>query len=144
MTTCSRHSHRIEPIALSQYPFCHGDCGAVGRSRMLIARKAADEDVTVDGDAVTNDVSRRYFRTIGLGELVRNPFSRWVQSLPAIGFGGDRVAESATRRAVGMRSSEPQMGRSTRCRRRNCEGTSSTPGTPVAFPLPYTLQPWFV
>src|ERR1700745_3363515 len=42
--------------------------------------KAADEDVTVDGVAVTNDVSRRYFPTIGLGEFVRNPFSRWVRS----------------------------------------------------------------
>src|ERR1700737_4257953 len=42
--------------------------------------KAADEDVTVDGVAVTDDVSRRYFPTIGLGELVRNPFSRWVRS----------------------------------------------------------------
>jgi len=42
--------------------------------------KAADEDVTVDGVAVTNDVSRRYFPTLGLGELVRNPFSRWVRS----------------------------------------------------------------
>src|SRR6202021_2317295 len=40
--------------------------------------KAADEDVTVDSVAVTNVVSRRYFPTIGLGELVRNPFSRWV------------------------------------------------------------------
>src|SRR5258705_12879584 len=34
--------------------------------------KAADEDVTGDGVAVTIDVSRRYFPTIGLGELVRN------------------------------------------------------------------------
>jgi hypothetical protein len=42
--------------------------------------KAADEDVTVNGVAVTNDVSRRYFPTIGLGELARNPFSRWVRS----------------------------------------------------------------
>src|SRR3984893_13127112 len=41
--------------------------------------KAADEDVTVDGVAVTNDVSRRYFPAIGLGELVRNPFRRWVR-----------------------------------------------------------------
>ena len=40
--------------------------------------KAVDEDVTVDGVAVTNDVSRRYFPTVGLGELVRNPFRRWV------------------------------------------------------------------
>jgi hypothetical protein len=31
--------------------------------------KAADEDVTVDGVTVTNDVSRRYFPAIGLGEL---------------------------------------------------------------------------
>src|SRR6202171_4463752 len=41
--------------------------------------KAADEDVTVDRVAVTNDVSRRSFPAIGLGELVRNPFSRWVR-----------------------------------------------------------------
>src|SRR3981189_2817877 len=40
--------------------------------------KTADEDVTVDGVAVTNDVLRRYFPTIGLGELVRNPFGRGV------------------------------------------------------------------
>ena len=31
------------------------------------------------GVAVTNDVSRRYFPTIGLGELVRDPFSGWVR-----------------------------------------------------------------
>src|ERR1700730_3942969 len=42
-------------------------------------QKAADEDATVDGVAVTNDVSRRYFPAIGLGELVRNPFRRWVR-----------------------------------------------------------------
>src|SRR6476659_6893922 len=30
-------------------------------------------------EAIGNDVSRRYFPTIGLGELVRNPFSRWVR-----------------------------------------------------------------
>src|SRR5882672_1784518 len=41
--------------------------------------KAADEDVAVDRVAVTNDVSRRYFPATGLGELVRNPFSRWVR-----------------------------------------------------------------
>lgn len=28
----SRHSRRIEPIARSTYPFCHGDRGAIGRS----------------------------------------------------------------------------------------------------------------
>src|SRR4030088_3566819 len=40
---------------------------------------AADEAFTVDGAAATNDVSRRHFPAIGLGELVRNPFSRWVR-----------------------------------------------------------------
>jgi hypothetical protein len=52
--------------------------------------KAADEDVAVDGVAVTNDVSRRYFPTIGLGELVRN-----ICRLQWNGFGTaarDRVA----------------------------------------------------
>src|ERR1700759_1867293 len=37
--------------------------------------KAADEDVTVDGGAVTDDVSRRCFPTIGLGDLGPYPFS---------------------------------------------------------------------
>jgi len=32
----SRHSIRIEPISLSAYPFCHGERGDVGRSRMPI------------------------------------------------------------------------------------------------------------
>src|ERR1700756_2122102 len=40
--------------------------------------KAADEDGVVDGVGVRNDVSRSSFPTIALGELVRNPFSRWV------------------------------------------------------------------
>ena len=76
-TTWSRHSRRIEPIALSQYPFCHARRGwPIPNAHRP---KAADEDVAVDGVAVTNDVSRRYFPTIGLGELLRNPFGRWVR-----------------------------------------------------------------
>jgi hypothetical protein len=39
MPLAEHDNRRIEPIALSQYPFCHGDRGAVGRSRMLIARR---------------------------------------------------------------------------------------------------------
>jgi hypothetical protein len=76
---------------------------------------------------------------------VRNPFRRWVRGhSPATGFGGDRDAVSATRRAVGTRLSEPRTGPSTRCRRRDYEETSSTLGTAVASPSPYTLQHWFV
>jgi hypothetical protein len=33
-----RHSRRIEPMNRSAWPFCHGDRGAVGLSRMPIAR----------------------------------------------------------------------------------------------------------
>jgi hypothetical protein len=32
--TWSRHSLRIEPISLSAYPFCQGERGDVGRSRI--------------------------------------------------------------------------------------------------------------
>src|SRR5476649_107111 len=35
----SRHSRRIEPMSLSTYAFCHGDRGAIGRSRMPMARR---------------------------------------------------------------------------------------------------------
>src|SRR5882762_4085737 len=41
--------------------------------------KPAKEYTSVDGVTVTDDVLRRYFPTIGIGELVRNPFSRWVR-----------------------------------------------------------------
>src|SRR3981081_4236623 len=44
--------------------------------------KAADEDVAVDGVAVTNDVSRRYVPAIGLGGPAPQPFSRWGRGPP--------------------------------------------------------------
>jgi hypothetical protein len=31
-------SRRIEPVSLSAYPFCQGDCAETGRSRMPMAR----------------------------------------------------------------------------------------------------------
>src|ERR1700723_1141589 len=40
--TWSRHSRRIEPISLSAYPFCQGERGDVGRSRMPICESACD------------------------------------------------------------------------------------------------------
>src|SRR5215471_11001084 len=39
-TTWSRQSRRIEPISLSAYPFCHGDRGEIGRSRIPIVALA--------------------------------------------------------------------------------------------------------
>ena len=32
------HSRRIDPISRSAKPFCHGEAGAVGLSRMPMAR----------------------------------------------------------------------------------------------------------
>ena len=52
-----------------QYPFCQGEARRGWPIPNAHRPKAADEDVTVDGVAVTNDVTRRYFPTIGLGEL---------------------------------------------------------------------------
>src|SRR5258707_7947836 len=34
----SKHSRRIDPISRSAKPFCHGEAGAVGLSRMPMAR----------------------------------------------------------------------------------------------------------
>src|SRR5438270_1027600 len=41
--------------------------------------KAADENITVDSVAVTDDVLRCRFPTIRLHELACDPFSRWVR-----------------------------------------------------------------
>jgi len=41
--------------------------------------KAADEHITVDGIAVADQVLRCCLPTTGLGELARDPFSRWVR-----------------------------------------------------------------
>jgi hypothetical protein len=104
--------------------------------------KAADEDVTVDGVAVTDDVSRCYVPPIGLGEVARNSIQPLgARSLPARGFGGDRAAGSATRRAVGMRLSEQRTGPSTRCRRRDCEETWGLRPAAARSRLPAPIRP---
>ena len=82
--------------------------------------KATDEDVAVNGVAVTDDVPWRCGPTIGLCELACDPLGRWVcgNSQPP-GFGGDRVAISAIHRAIGKRWSEPRTDPSMRCRQRD-------------------------
>ena len=62
--TVDRRSHSLSPNP--------------GRAASPICPDLRQAHVAVDGVAVTNDVSRRYFPTISLGELLRNPFSRWV------------------------------------------------------------------
>jgi hypothetical protein len=86
-------------------------------------------------------IARRQDRTRKPHRVSTTPTNGPITSLPATGFGGDRPS---FRSCSGMRLSGPRTGPSTRCRRRDYEGTSSTPGTAVAFPSPYTLQRWFV
>jgi hypothetical protein len=44
---CSRYSRQIVPISLSAYAFCHGEPGAMGLSRIPMARNRRDRS-TVD------------------------------------------------------------------------------------------------
>src|SRR5258708_6345999 len=62
------HSRRIEPIALSQYPFCHGDRGAVGRSRMLIARRRRMKTSPYPHELSTTRLLARHAREHGPAE----------------------------------------------------------------------------
>jgi hypothetical protein len=54
-----KQSRRIEPISLAACPFCHGECGATGRSRMRIARrrrmKTSHETELLTSSALLND-----------------------------------------------------------------------------------------
>jgi hypothetical protein len=90
----------------------------------------ANEDVTVDGVAVTNDVSRRYFPTLGLGELVRNPLSRWVRShsqpWDARSVGGEAMVRARQRYLVDLLSLCADH-------RRGMAGDSITSSTRIRF-----------
>jgi hypothetical protein len=43
----SKHSRRIDPISRSAKPFCQGEAGAVGLSRMLCVPKNSNPTVLV-------------------------------------------------------------------------------------------------
>ena len=67
--TWSRHSLRIEPISLSAYPFCQGERGDVGRSRMPIDRSLRI-DLTIGAVAVTNEIAGSLFPAAGFRDLI--------------------------------------------------------------------------
>ena len=56
--------------------FCHGDRGAIGRSRMPIARRDQKDRHKPHPDR--NDVFRRLCPGICLGELTGDPFGTWA------------------------------------------------------------------
>ena len=67
-------------MSLSVCPFCHGDRGAIGRSR-IHRTKTPDQKVAINPNPIANDVLRCLCPGICLGELTDDPFgtsARWV------------------------------------------------------------------
>src|ERR1700756_5541376 len=68
----SRHSRRIGPMSLSTQAFCQGDRGAIGWSRMPIARIRCKK-TGPRGVSIPNEISRRVVPRERLGDLARDP-----------------------------------------------------------------------
>src|ERR1700676_4882556 len=73
-TTWSRHSRRIEPISRSAYPFCHGERGDVGRSRMPIDRSLRMKTSAIGPIPVTDQIAGSLFPTACFRDLICDPF----------------------------------------------------------------------
>src|SRR5216683_8409851 len=70
----STHSRRIDPISRSTTPFCQGEAGAVGLSRIPMARNnAAIDPIPIADEVVRSLVPRKCLRY-----LTRNPFGRRI------------------------------------------------------------------
>jgi hypothetical protein len=77
----STHSRRIDPISRSAKPFCQGEAGAVGLSRMPMAQSAGD-DRAIDLIPIADQVFWGIIPRQGLGDLTRNPFRCRVFGYP--------------------------------------------------------------
>jgi hypothetical protein len=73
----STHSRRIDPISRSAKPFCQGEAGAAGLSRMPMARNRRD-DAAIDPVAIVDQVVRSLIPGKSLRDLTCNPFSRGI------------------------------------------------------------------
>src|SRR6476660_2965542 len=73
----SRHSRRIDPISRSAKPFCQGEAGAIGLSRMPMCQSALDAGA-IDPIAITDHVTRSPIPRKSLGDLACDPFRRRV------------------------------------------------------------------
>src|SRR6201996_6277026 len=71
--TWSRHSRRTEPISLSAYPFCQGERGDVGRSRMPIALPTIGFQILYCLVIVRH--GRRLWVSFG---VTANPTAEWI------------------------------------------------------------------
>jgi hypothetical protein len=80
MTTMwSRHSRRIDPMSRSTWPFCHGERGAVGWSRIPHGLQSATDDCPVRPVAIPKQMARCLIPGECLGDLVRDPFGSRVR-----------------------------------------------------------------
>ena len=73
----STYSRRIDPISRSTKPFCQGEAGAVGLSRMPMAQSARD-DAAIDPVAIADEVARSLIPGKCLRYLTCNPFGRGI------------------------------------------------------------------
>src|ERR1700738_2136784 len=73
--TWSTHSRRIDPISRSAKPFCQGEAGAVGLSRMPMAR---NRYAAIDPVAIADQVVRCLIPRKCLRYLTCNPLPRRV------------------------------------------------------------------
>ena len=121
-------------MSLSEYPFCHGDRGEVGRSRIPIARKSPDDDIAIDAIPIANDISWRLLPAVGFGQLTGNPMGRsGVRSHLATEARGGNAARSEIHTTAETRSSGLRTNPSTQCRRHDCAERSSSPARVAAF-----------
>ena len=71
----SRHSRRIDPISRSAKPFCQGEAGAIGLSRMPMARNRRVTTAAIDPVAIADEVVRSLIPRKCFRYLTCNPFS---------------------------------------------------------------------
>src|SRR3984957_6140319 len=74
----SKHSRRIDPISRSAKPFCQGEAGAVGLSRMPMARNRRVTTLRIDPVAIADEVVRSFIPRKCLRYLTSNPFCRRI------------------------------------------------------------------
>ena len=76
----STHSRRIDPISRSAKPFCQGDAGAMGLSRIPMARNSAHDDGAVDSIPIADQVVRSLIPRKSLGDLPSDPLRHRIGS----------------------------------------------------------------
>src|SRR3954453_5348523 len=129
MMMWSKQSRRMDPISRSGTPFCQGERGAMGLSR--IPKQAMSNDGAKRAIPVADQIVRR--RTPGecFSDLARNPFRRWAPrpTYPDEFSASEphyyKSIEQAERRLVRRTDPSPQ------CQAYGCGETSTSSGPAV-------------